>query len=261
MPPRHQPRKRFGQHFLRDSAIIHRIVDVIAPSPADHVVEIGPGLGALTRPLLEMTRALDAIELDRDIIPRLRRRCQDAGELKVHRGDALGFDFGKLRADPRPLRVVGNLPYNISTPLLFHLLDYTAHIQDMHFMLQREVVERMAAAPGSAAFGRLSVMLQYRCAVYPLFTIAADSFAPPPKVESAFVRLVPHERPPFRVNDESRFALVVRQAFCQRRKTLRNSLRGLLTAEAIAAAGIDPGVRPESLAGESFAALSDRIGS
>jgi 16S rRNA (adenine1518-N6/adenine1519-N6)-dimethyltransferase len=258
---RHRPRKRFGQHFLRDPGILHRIISAIRPLQAERLVEIGPGLGALTRPLLEATGRLDAIELDRDLIPGLRQRCADLGNLTVHNEDALDFDFARLRTSVERLRVVGNLPYNISTPLLFRLIDQLQHIQDMHFMLQREVVERMAAEPGSGAYGRLSVMIQYRCRVEPLFMIPPGAFNPPPQVHSAFVRLTPHPQLPFLVTDEQRFNELVRQAFSQRRKTLRNSLRGLLTADQIIAAGIDPGTRPEVLSPERFAILSNLIGS
>ena len=220
-------------------------------------MEIGPGLGALTSPLLKQSGRLEVIELDRDLIPRIRQSCHDLGELVVYNEDALNFDFSRLCQNPRQLRVIGNLPYNISTPLLFHLLDQIGLIRDMHFMLQKEVVERLAAGPNGVAYGRLSVMVQYRCRVEPLFVIGPDAFRPPPRVDSAFVRLVPHEQPPFNVADERSFATVVRQAFSQRRKTVRNSLGGLLSADIITTAGIDPGARPESLAPADFAALSN----
>jgi len=253
----HRPRKRFGQNFLHDPGIIGRIVTAIRPLPDEHLVEIGPGQGAITLPLLEAAGRLTVIELDRDLIQPLQNRCRTAGELTVHNTDALRFDFCGLAGDSA-LRIVGNLPYNISTPLLFHLLGQRGCIQDMHFMLQKEVVERMAAGPGSGQYGRLSVMLQYRCRVSPLFSIGPDAFTPPPKVESAFVRLEPFAQPPVNVTDEAVFATVVRQAFAQRRKTLRNALRGLLDAEEISAAGIDPGLRAETLGLEAFAALADQ---
>ncbi|MDQ2696657.1 MAG: 16S rRNA (adenine(1518)-N(6)/adenine(1519)-N(6))-dimethyltransferase RsmA [Pseudomonadota bacterium] len=252
------PRKRFGQHFLHDRTVIRRILDAVQPAPDQRLVEIGPGRGALTRPLLERAGELDAVEVDRDLIARLAQL--KGGTLRLHNADALTLDFAALRrGDPRRLRVVGNLPYNISTPLLFHLLEFAPHIADMHFMLQREVVERLAAGPGGADYGRLSVMVQYRCRVEPLWTVGPGAFYPPPKVQSAFVRLVPHPRPPVAVTDEARFAAVVREAFSQRRKTLRNSLRRLADAAAIAAAGIDPGARPETLSLADFAALSNRL--
>lgn len=254
----HTPRKRFGQNFLHDPTVIAKIVVAINPAPGDALVEIGPGQGAITRPLLEATGKLAVVELDRDLLEPLRERCRGAGELTVHNADALRFDFCSLAGDAH-LRVVGNLPYNISTPLLFHLLEQHDCIRDMHFMLQKEVVERMAAAPGSGRYGRLSVMLQYRCQVTPLFTIGAGAFNPPPKVESAFVRLVPHAEPPVSVRDETVFAQLVNQAFSQRRKTLRNALRGLLEADDIVATGTDPGARAETLPLEAFAALANRV--
>jgi 16S rRNA (adenine1518-N6/adenine1519-N6)-dimethyltransferase len=254
----HRPRKRFGQNFLHDPAVIGRIVAAINPSSSDKLVEIGPGQGAITVPLLQRAVRLAVVELDRDLIEPLQTRCADQGELTVYNADALGFDFCAIAGDS-PLRIVGNLPYNISTPLLFHLLAQHDCIRDMHFMLQKEVVERMAAAPGSRQYGRLSVMLQYRCEVTHLFDIGPGAFSPPPKVESAFVRLMPYARPPIRVNDEIVFEQLVRQAFSQRRKTLRNTLRGMLEAEAISALGIDPKARAETLAISDFAALANSV--
>lgn len=254
----HRPRKRFGQHFLHDTRTIARIVSVIAPEKGDRLVEIGPGLGALTLPLLERHGRLEVVELDRDLIPLLVTRCREAGELIVHQGDALRFDFGALAGNAR-LRLVGNLPYNISTPLLFHLLDYAAVIEDMYFMLQKEVVDRMAATAGDRAYGRLSVMLAARCAVEPQFVIGPGAFTPPPKVDSAVVRLVPHRVPPFDTGGDDAFARLVNQAFSMRRKTLRNALKGLVSPEGIAAAGLDPGARPESVRPEGFGKLAGFI--
>ncbi|MGB5260430.1 MAG: 16S rRNA (adenine(1518)-N(6)/adenine(1519)-N(6))-dimethyltransferase RsmA [Gammaproteobacteria bacterium] len=254
----HRPRKRFGQNFLHDPAIIGRIVQAINPRPGERLVEIGPGQGAITLPLLQAAGHLHVIELDRDLIGPLAEKCRDSGELTIHNADALTFDYNTL-SDSGPLRVVGNLPYNISTPLLFHLLDQHRCIHDMHFMLQKEVVERMAAQPGTAARGRLGVMLQYRCRVTPLFSIGPGAFYPPPKVESAFVRLDPYETPPVSVDDETVFSDVVRQAFAQRRKMLRNTLRALLDVDDISAVGIDPGVRAENLSLAEFAALANRV--
>lgn len=251
----HRPRKRFGQHFLHDPAIIARLVAAIAPRPGQHLVEIGPGLGALTAPLLEAVGTLDAVELDRDVVPRLQASCAGRGELRVHLADALEFDFCAL--PEHPLRVVGNLPYNISTPLLFHLLAQRSCIQDMHFMLQKEVVDRMVAEPGTPAYGRLGVMLQFHCAAERLFLIRPGAFNPPPRVDSAVVRLIPHEVPPVSVRDPNQFARVVSAAFGQRRKTLRNALKGVLSAETIAAAGVDPALRPERLDLAAFARLAD----
>ena len=188
LPARHRPRKRFGQHFLHDPQVIARIVAAIHPVPGEQLVEIGPGLGALTRPLLQAARELDVVELDRDLLEPLQTRCAGLGTLRIHQADALAFDFARLRGEGPRLRVAGNLPYNISTPLLFHLLAQSEQIHDLHFMLQQEVVERMAAGPGEDAYGRLSVMLQYRCQVEALFTVGPDAFQPPPRVWSAVVR-------------------------------------------------------------------------
>ncbi len=254
----HTPRKRFGQNFLHDANIIHKIIAAIAPQAGQDLLEIGPGQGAITVPLLQRCRRLQAVELDRDLLAPLAQMTADVGELILHNRDALRTDFCALRLGEQRLRVVGNLPYNISTPLLFHLLDQADCIEDMHFMLQKEVVERMAAAPGSEHYGRLSVMLQYRCAVVPLFRIGPGAFRPPPKVESAFVRLQPYRTPPISVRDESLFAQVVKLAFGQRRKTLRNTLKGVLDDADYAAVGIDPQIRAEQLDLHSFAQLADR---
>ena len=253
----HRPRKRFGQHFLHDPAVIRRILQAIDPRPGQSLVEIGPGLGALTGPLLASGATLTVIELDRDLASRLRALGTE--RLTIHQADALDFDFAPLAGGPRTLRVVGNLPYNISTPLLFHLLAQAALIQDMHFMLQREVVERMAAAPGSGAYGRLGVMLQYRCRVEALFHIGPGAFTPPPRVESSFVRLVPHEAPPHPARDPRLLEGLVRQAFAQRRKTLRNALKSLASAADLEAVGIDPGRRPETVSVAEYVALSNHL--
>jgi 16S rRNA (adenine1518-N6/adenine1519-N6)-dimethyltransferase len=251
-------RKRFGQHFLHDPAVITRIIAAIQPRDSDAIVEIGPGRGAITLPLLRAARRLQVVELDRDLIDPLRARCRQAGELTTHNADALRFDFCRLAGSASPLRIVGNLPYNISTPLLFHLLSQAHCIGDMHFMLQQEVVDRLAAAPGSGRYGRLSVMVQYRCRVTRLFNIGRGAFQPSPRVESAFVRLEPHLRLPVEIQDEAMLEAVVRQAFAQRRKTLRNALRGILEESAIRALGIEPGVRAEMLGLREFAALANR---
>lgn len=256
-PARHRPRKRFGQHFLHDPFVIDRIVAAIRPEEGQQLVEVGPGLGALTRALLPVVKTMDAIELDREVIPHLEREVAGLGTLHVHSADVLEFDFCGLCTEGRTLRVVGNLPYNISTPLLFHLLEQQACIADMHFMVQKEVAERLAAAAGSAGYGRLSVMVQYKCAVERLFNVGPGAFSPAPKVSSALVRLRPHSEPPVYVADEARFARLVAQAFSRRRKTLRNALKGLLTPEDIAAQDVDPGLRPERLTIEEFARLSN----
>ena len=252
---KHVPRKRFGQHFLTDPAVIADIVAAIRPQPQDAMVEIGPGLEALTAPLAAVLNHLHVIEIDRDIIARLQR-AYPPQRLSVHAGDVLEFDFAVL---PSGLRVVGNLPYNISTPLLFHLARYAGRIADMHFMLQREVVERMVAAPGGSDYGRLSVMLQYRFEMRQLFEVAPDAFSPPPQVDSAVVRMLPRPQAQLTAASEAGLAQVVRRAFAQRRKTLRNSLAGLLEAGDFAALGIEPGLRAENLAAADFVAMSNYL--
>lgn len=222
------------------------------------MVEIGPGEGVLTRELLPRLGNLDVVELDRDLIPRLQSMCAGLGELHIHQADALKFDFCSLSPGPHQLRVVGNLPYNISTPLLFHLLDNNQCIGDMHFMLQKEVVERITAQPGNGHYGRLSVMLQYYCATELLFTVGPGAFRPAPRVDSAVIRLTPHASPPVDV-DPAQLGQLVRRAFSQRRKTLRNNLKGLLDTAMIESAGIDPGLRPERLSLVEFARLANLI--
>jgi 16S rRNA (adenine1518-N6/adenine1519-N6)-dimethyltransferase len=249
-------RKRFGQHFLHDPGVIARIVAAIDPKPGERLVEIGPGRGALSRPLLERCGRLEVIEIDRDLIPALRRHCHGAGELIVHVADALEVDLTALHGGGVPLRICGNLPYNISTPLLFHLLEARAVIADMHFMLQKEVVERMAAKPGGKEYGRLTVMLAAVCRVELLFRVGRGAFNPPPSVDSAVVRLTPHDGAPFSLPDPERYARLVGAAFSMRRKTLRNSLRGLLDPAGFLAAGIDAGRRPETLSPAEFAKLA-----
>jgi 16S rRNA (adenine1518-N6/adenine1519-N6)-dimethyltransferase len=254
----HRPRKRFGQNFLHDRGVIDKIVSAIAPKPEDNLVEIGPGQGALTCQLLPLLKQMHAIELDRDLIPTLQQRCSSLGDLTIHSSDVLKFDFGTLFQPNRPLRVVGNLPYNISTPLLFHLLQQRTLIEDMHFMLQKEVVDRLAAAPNSGNYGRLSVMVQRHCRVEPLFTIGPGAFNPPPKIHSSVVRLTPWHTPPVDIVNEQHFAELVSSAFAQRRKTLRNSLKSLVHPEQFAAAAIDPTRRAETLTLKEFATLSNR---
>jgi len=243
----HRPRKRFGQNFLHDQSVIERILSHVDPRPGQKLVEIGPGQGALTRGVLQRAGELDAVELDRDLLEPLHRTCASLGTLHLHNADALKFDFRSLRTDERRLRLIGNLPYNISTPLLFHLIEQSDVIEDMHFMLQKEVVDRMAAGPGSKTYGRLSVMLQVSCEVTPLFDIGPESFDPPPKVNSSVVRLCPRAEPLVATADIPVFGNLVTAAFHQRRKTLRNNLKGLLDSEQITALGIDPGVRAEML--------------
>lgn len=255
----HQARKRFGQHFLRDQGVIDDIVNAINPLPDEHIVEIGPGLGAITLPVLARVRGMDAVEIDRDVIAALKVSSFSVGELHLHEADVLKFDFGALRGNGPPMRLIGNLPYNISTPLLFELIKQREHFRDMHFMLQKEVVDRMAAAPDTDDYGRLTVMLAPWLRVEPLFNIGPEAFRPPPRVMSTVVRLIPHASAPFVIRDQTRFAQVVMAAFSQRRKTLRNALRSLLSAGQIAAAGIDPGVRAEALPPAAFAALAEQL--
>ena len=252
----HRARKRFGQNFLHDRHVIERIVGAIDPRPDQAIVEIGPGQAALTRELVRRTGRLIAIEIDRDLVPLLRERAAGAGELVVHEADVLEVDFAALHGGGAKLRVCGNLPYNISTPLLFHLLESRALIADMHFMLQKEVVDRIVAPPGSKTYGRLTVMLAAACSSKALFRVGRGAFQPPPAVDSAVVRLVPHASDPFPLPDPARFARLVAAAFSMRRKTLRNSLRGLVDAAQFTAAGVDADRRPETLAPAEFARLA-----
>jgi len=254
----HVTKKRFGQHFLHDKNILSRIVEYVAAKPGERIVEIGPGEGALTLPLLRAAGSLTVIELDRDLIEPLRTRASGVGELTIVHRDVLEVDIGTLAAGGT-IRLVGNLPYNISTPILFHCLDHAAAIRDMHFMLQKEVVERMAAGPGSKTYGRLSVMLQLRCAVEPLFDVPPTAFTPPPKVDSAVVRLVPLSPDRLPKVDFDVIDRVVRAAFGQRRKTLSNALKGVADADDLAAAGIDPRLRAEQLAPATFVALAQHL--
>ena len=251
----HRTRKRFGQHFLHDQNTILRILRAIDPQPGDNLVEIGPGEGALTLPLLRACQNLTAIELDRDLLAPLQRRASPIGRLEIINADILEFDLESLPMEG-PLRLVGNLPYNISTPLMFHLLDSVTRIRDMHFMLQKEVAQRIVAAPGDRHYGRLSVMLQYRCECQYLFEVAPECFRPPPKVDSAVIRLLPLAAPAYDIGDYATFSSIVQTAFGQRRKTIANSLKGLLSRQLIADCGIDPGLRAENLALADFASLS-----
>jgi 16S rRNA (adenine1518-N6/adenine1519-N6)-dimethyltransferase len=256
-----RPKKSFGQHFLHEKRYIERIVSAIAPKPEDVVVEIGPGEGALTLPLLAVAGKLTAIELDTDLIPELQARAAAVGELRIIHSDVLKVDFTALARERgvERLRVAGNLPYYISSPILFHCVDHAAAIQDMHFMLQKEVVDRMAAEPGSKVYGRLSVMLQLACRVEPLFTVPPGAFRPPPKVDSAVVRVVPLPAAERHDADQNRVHAVVKAAFAQRRKTLGNALRQLMSSEAIEAAGIDPRARAETLAPMDFVRLAKAL--
>lgn len=251
----HVPRRRFGQNFLTDQGVISSLVEAISPQITDTMVEIGPGLGALTKPLLARLPHLHAVEIDRDIVAWMQQQYP-SGKLTIHNVDALKFNFASLGEN---IRVVGNLPYNISTPILFHLLDNVANIMDMHFMLQKEVVERMVATPSSPAYGRLSVMLQYRLQMEYLFTVPPEAFEPAPKVESAFVRAVPYASLPYPAKDEKLFAKVVLSAFGQRRKTLRNTLKGLLDDEGFKKLNIDPQLRAENLSVAQFVSIANHL--
>jgi 16S rRNA (adenine1518-N6/adenine1519-N6)-dimethyltransferase len=252
-----RPRKQWGQHFLQDSTIIRHLVTTIAPLPGQHFVEIGPGKGALTLPLLQHPIRLDVIELDPYFVEQLQLLTLSYPHLTVHQADALKFDFSQLAT--APMRFVGNLPYNISTPLLFHLLDKIEQIQDMTFMLQKEVVDRMVAAPATADYGRLSVMLQCRCQITRQFNVSPRAFYPPPQVDSTVVHLLPYATPPVAIQDFRLFAQLVTQAFSQRRKTLRNSLKKLLDETAIERLGIDAQRRAETLSLSEFAQLANYL--
>ncbi len=255
----HKARKRFGQNFLHDTGVIQSIVNAIYPRKEDNLIEIGPGLGALTTQLLPLAESMQVVELDRDVIPHLEQACSGLGELKITQADALNFDFTSLMVADKKLRIVGNLPYNISTPLLFHLMAYAAQIQDMHFMLQKEVVDRMSAAPGNKHYGRLTIMLQYFCQVDKLFDVPPEAFDPAPKVDSAVVRLTPYSVLPIQVDNIETYAMVVTKSFAHRRKTLRNNLKNLLTSDQIEALGINPSSRAETLTQQQFALLSNAL--
>jgi 16S rRNA (adenine1518-N6/adenine1519-N6)-dimethyltransferase len=255
----HQAKKRFGQNFLHNDAVISDIVDAINPEPGENLVEIGPGLGALTEPVIERAGKLTVVELDRDLAHRLRHHPFLAPHLSIYETDALKFDFSALIKDDKPLRIFGNLPYNISTPLIFHLLTFNDKVQDMHFMLQKEVVARMAAGPNNKTYGRLSIMTQYQCQVIPVMEIGPEAFKPAPKVDSAIVRLVPHKTIKNPVNNIKSLNLVCLAAFNQRRKTIRNSFKKLISAEQLESLGINPGLRAENLSVEDFIMLANFV--
>lgn len=254
-----QAKKRFGQHFLHDRGVIERMLRALNLTPTDRVVEIGPGPGALTFPLLERLPQLDVVEIDRDVIAWWQQQPSAQGKLTIHALDALKLDVQNLRGDSEPLRIVGNLPYNISTPLLFHLLEQGSHIRDMLFMLQKEVVDRITATPDSNDYGRLSVMIQYFCETSYLMKVGPGAFNPPPKVDSAVVYLKPWANLPYPAKNLPSFAQLVAQAFAQRRKTLRNTMKGLVTAEQMESLGIDPTRRAETLAVKDFVNLANLI--
>lgn len=250
------PKKSLGQHFLTDRSYIDKIVMAVNPQPGDRLVEIGPGQGAITFPLLRKHGELTAIEFDRDLITPLMEASEGVGRLTIVHKNVLDVDFGKLAGDGK-IRLVGNLPYNLSSPILFHAIEHAASIHDMVFMLQKEVVDRMAAEPGSKVYGRLSVMLQAYCRVDSLFVVPPGAFRPPPKVDSAVARLVPRDASAIGIADHRRFEEVVRAAFGQRRKTLRNALGGTCSSEQIEAAGLRPDARAEQIEVEGFVRLAN----
>ncbi|PCE68167.1 16S rRNA (adenine(1518)-N(6)/adenine(1519)-N(6))-dimethyltransferase RsmA [Salinivibrio sp. YCSC6] len=255
----HRARKRFGQNFLNDPYIIDGIVSAINPQSGENLVEIGPGLGALTEPVTEQVDHLNVVELDRDLAARLRSHPFMASKLTVHEADAMQFDFAEL-AKQGPLRIFGNLPYNVSTPLMFHLFSFAGHVQDMHFMLQKEVVNRLAAGPGTKAYGRLTVMAQYYCQVIPVLEVPPSAFKPAPKVDSAVVRLIPHKTLPHPATSMQWLERVCREGFNQRRKTIRNGFKSLVSVDTLTELGIDPSLRPEHLTLEQFVNLANWLG-
>ncbi|MEZ8966541.1 16S rRNA (adenine(1518)-N(6)/adenine(1519)-N(6))-dimethyltransferase RsmA [Vibrio breoganii] len=253
----HKARKRFGQNFLNDPYIIDGIVSSINPRPGQNLVEIGPGLGAITEPVGKLVDKLTVIELDRDLAERLRNHPDLSEKLTIHEGDAMRFDFTQLVKPNNKLRIFGNLPYNISTPLMFHLFEFHKDIEDMHFMLQKEVVNRLAAGPGSKTYGRLTVMAQYFCKVMPVLEVPPTAFVPPPKVDSAVIRLMPYETLPYPAKDLKWLDRVCREGFNQRRKTIRNCYKSLVSAEVMEQLGINPGMRPENLTLEQFVDMAN----
>ncbi len=256
-----KPRKRFGQNFLIDQNVIENIVHLIHPKPDDAMVEIGPGLGALTKPILEQVDHLDVIEIDRDLAQALSLHTELSGQthkITVHQQDALSFDFAKLHYQQK-LRIVGNLPYNISTPLLFHLLNFAPIIQDMHFMLQQEVVDRMSAEPNTKAYGRLSIMIQAQCKAQSLLTVESNAFHPAPKVRSKIIRLTPHQTAPYPVSDFQVLQNITTEAFNQRRKIIHNALKHYLTELDYQKLNLNPSLRPEALSVEDFINISNYV--
>lgn len=257
----HLARKRFGQNFLQDQGIIDQIVAAIDPRNEDHLVEIGPGLGALTEPVASKVDQLQVVELDRDLAKRLVTNPLLAGKLTIHQGDALKFDFSSLAKDGQKLKIFGNLPYNISTPLMFHLFEQAKVVENMHFMLQKEVVLRLTAAPGTKSYGRLSVMAQYFCQIIPVCHVGPEAFVPPPKVDSAVVRLVPYQELPHPAKDLECLRRICTEAFSKRRKTIRNSLKGTVTVEELEQLGIRPELRPEQISMPQYVAIANHVSS
>ena len=256
----HQHKKQFGQNFLNNQRVIDQIVMSIRPQSDDHMVEIGPGEAALTESIIHVVKKLEIIEIDNDLIAPLKIKFASLPAFHLHHTDALKFDYHSLLdSEDEQLRVVGNLPYNISSPLMFKLIEHAANIKDMHFMLQKEVVERICAQPGSKTFGRLSVMMQYFCQTEHLFDVGPENFTPPPKVDSAIIRLIPYKQKPLVAEDEALFADLVRQSFSLKRKTLRNNLKGWLDAPQIESCGIDPSTRSEQLPVSAFVTLANKL--
>ena len=255
----HRAKKYFGQNFLVDETIVAQIISVIAPHSDQHLVEIGPGLGALTKHLLPKVKAMDVIEIDRDIIPKLEQQCHGLGRLIIHQADVLKFDFATLVRGNENLKIIGNLPYNISTPLLFHLVSFCSLVSEMIFMLQKEVVERICAPLGSKAYGRLTVMLQYHYQAQHLLDVPPQAFKPAPQVHSAILRLVPHKNKPFLAKDVKLFAQIVLVAFNARRKTLRNALKNLVNDEIFLTLDIDSQLRPEQISLGQYVAISNQL--
>lgn len=255
----HKARKRFGQNFLNDPYIIDGIVSAINPLPGQNLIEIGPGLGAITEPVGRLVDKLNVIELDRDLVERLEVHPELKNKLNINEADALRFDFTQLIRPNTKMRIFGNLPYNISTPLMFHLFEYHADIEDMHFMLQKEVVKRLAAGPGSKAYGRLTVMAQYYCQVTPVLEVPPESFTPPPKVDSAIVRLAPYETIPYPTTSIKWLERVCREGFGQRRKTVRNCFKRIASVEELETLQINPALRPENLTLEQFVDLANYL--
>lgn len=252
-------RKRFGQHFLINQAIIQQIVGAISPQYADHMVEIGPGHGALTHYLLPVVSQLDLIEIDRDLVAQLKKRLATVPNINIHQADVLAFSFKQLTNNPTSLRIVGNLPYNISTPLLFKLFDELAWIKDMHFMVQKEVALRLTATASSKDYGRLSVMAQYYCDNDYLFSVPPNAFQPKPKVNSAVIRMQPKQQPTMKANDVDHFQKLVKEAFTYRRKTLHNALKKFLDSEFLQTLNIDPALRPQDISVEDYVRISNAI--
>ncbi|WP_418357402.1 MULTISPECIES: 16S rRNA (adenine(1518)-N(6)/adenine(1519)-N(6))-dimethyltransferase RsmA [Shewanella] len=255
----HTARKRFGQNFLTDEGVISSIVGAIAPDNDHVMIEIGPGLGALTEPVADTIDNLTVVELDRDLVERLQQHPILKDKLTIHQGDALQFDFSTLQQPGKKMKVFGNLPYNISTPLMFHLFEFAEQIETMHFMLQKEVVLRLSASPGSKAYGRLTVMAQYFCQVVPVLEVPPHCFTPPPKVDSAVVRLLPYEVKPWPCKDVSVLRHLCSAAFSMRRKTLRNNLKAMLSDDDFASLNIDSSMRPEQISVPQYVAMANLL--